>query len=276
MQICASGNSRAKTQLYNGDLIIRSVTEGSFMTKTQCIHNPIFTTSAVAAIATFGLALSTVPAAQAVTLITTETAGTFETLVSRNPGVYGFEARGGYASSPARTWEVGVGTHTSQPGDFAQGDINWLDDNDVPILYDFALSWKPGSAVTATIGDQTVTYQADWQVGNAVEFMVKRQSYFKLTEFEGVAFDYEVNQLERQTKRLTEFWLTGDSLLDGWDLKGQIALTPHRNASYNEVFIKPVTFTPAEEPEAVPEPGVVLGLGALLGLGVTLRQNKTD
>ncbi len=198
-------------------------------------------------------------------------AGSYETRYDVNPGVYGVEVRGGHHNS-RRTWELGVGTQTSKPGSFAQGHVEW---NDPVEIYDFSINWQVGvdSTVTAKIGDEEVSYTANWEMGDALHFLVKRDAYLKIEEVDGVTFNYEVDQLEENTGSWTNIFITGDSLRDGWLMTGQIGATPHRSSSFNEILFKMGDFTfNIVDPKPVPEPSTIFGLLVALGFGFRLRK----
>ncbi|MBE7383051.1 MAG: PEP-CTERM sorting domain-containing protein [Leptolyngbya sp. SIO1E4] len=184
--------------------------------------------------------------------------GTFEKLVPVSPGTYGLEARGGRQG--ARDWEIGVGTQTSHAGTFSEN--KYFDDDwgDGSTLHDLMMTWMPGEKVQVTIGDTTVSYEADWQVGNGIEILAKRSALFTLTELDGMAFNETVGEIGSNAGH-TPLFLAGDSLLDGWILKGQIAMTAG-GGSRNTVMITPGTFTPSDT-ASVPEPTSLLGLMAL-------------
>ncbi|MEO1093991.1 MAG: PEP-CTERM sorting domain-containing protein [Cyanobacteria bacterium J06638_28] len=229
-------------------------------------------TSALVAAASIGIVCNLAGVANAATLRVVDVTdsyedgvfsgpdGTFEKLVPRSPGIYGLEARGGRKG--ARDWEIGVGTHTSVSGQFSEN--KYFDDDwgDGSTFHDLVMTWNPGEMVSVTIGDTTVSYEADWEVGNGVEILAKRSAVFKLTELDGVAFDETVGEIGSNMWH-TPLFLAGDSLLDGWTLKGQIAMEAG-GGSKHEVMITAGTFTPADtEPEAVPEPASLLGLAAV-------------
>ena len=112
--------------------------------------------SAVIALA----ALAAAPATAAT--LYTDADGTFTNIVSVSPGVYGAEIREGRPG--ARTWELGVGTQTSNGGTFNQGEIEWADFDADDNKASFSMSWNAG-VVSTSIGDTTVSYDANWQFG---------------------------------------------------------------------------------------------------------------
>lgn len=212
---------------------------------------------------TIGWTAST-PQAQAATLRFAEAGeGTFTSLVSVNPGAYGFEGRGGDSGGP-RTWELGVGTQTSVLGSFNQANFAWGG------LTPFEMSWVPGSLVSVKVGSTSLFYASDWLVGNALRVIAKRDAFLTITEVDGQSL---VGGVGSAGGSLTELlYITGDSLLDGWTLKGQIQIAGGGN-SLNEVLITSGNFTPAEP---VPEPysAVALLLAAGSAFGLTRRPAK--
>ncbi|MBD2257260.1 hypothetical protein [Pseudanabaena sp. FACHB-2040] len=186
--------------------------------------------------------------------------GTFRPLVPVAPGEYGFEGRGG---SPT-TWELGVGTQTSVVGSFNEADFAW------GALQPFEMTWAPGSLVSVTVGTTSLSYSADWLVGNAIRVIAKQKALLSISEVDGQSLRGSIGDIAGTT--LEKLYLTGDSLLDGWTLKGQIQIAPGGN-SRNEILITSGNFTPAEP---VPEPltTAALFLVATAGLGLTQRVIK--
>jgi hypothetical protein len=205
--------------------------------------------------------VSIAPDAQALGFVNVPADGTFEKLQPVSPGIYGLEARGG-VSGPA-DWEIGVGTQTSHSGTFSQSEFAWGDDNS---LFDFHMSWMPNSEVSVTIGDTTTSWQADWGVGNAIEILAKRSAYFEVTEVDSTSLTDSVGSIGGNS--FESLLIAGDSLLDGWTMKGKIGMTGG-GRSRNAVLITAGTFTPSqsEEPEPVPEPASILGLVMFAALG---------
>ncbi|MBD0335431.1 MAG: PEP-CTERM sorting domain-containing protein [Cyanobacteria bacterium Co-bin13] len=201
-----------------------------------------------------------VASAATLSFVQPEVAGTFTPLVPVNPGEYGFEGRGG---SPT-TWELGVGTQTSFGGSFNEADFVW----DAP--QPFEMTWAPGSLVSVTVGTTSLSYSADWQVGNAIRVIAKRNALLSISEVDGQGLVGGIGSIAGTG--LEKLYIAGDSLLDGWTLKGQIQIAPGGN-SRNEVLITSGTFTPAEP---VPEPltTAALFLVATAGLGLTRRALK--
>ncbi|MGD1701651.1 hypothetical protein [Dapis sp. BLCC M229] len=198
-------------------------------------------------------------------------AGSYQTRYDVQPGVYGAEVRSG-KNNPNQDWQLGVGTQTSVNGSFNKKiGLEWLDDNDEYNFYDFSINWEVGSKVTANIGGEEVSYEADWEMGNAIQFLVKRQSYLFIEEVDGVAFNYEVDQLEENTGRWTNVFVTGDSLEDGWQMTGRIAMTPNGGSSEHEVIVKMGDFTGVEA-KSVPEPSIIFGSLVALAFGFKLRK----
>ena len=223
----------------------------------------LFSTTALAIVIGISLLVPESASASSLRLLTEAellNTGSYEKINQRSPGTYGIEVRGGY-DNPARTWELGVGTHTSNRGTFNEGHINWGVDNDN--IFDFSINWELGSQVTATIGDKVVSYDADWVMGNALQFIVKRNSYLFIEEVDGTLFNYTVDQLVDSD--YTKIFITGDSLKDGWDMTGKIRVTPG-GGSRNEVLVKVGNFT------SVPEPSTIFGSLVALALGFRLRK----
>lgn len=197
--------------------------------------------------------------AAALTIVTPGVDGAFVPLVPRDPGEYGFEGRGG---SPT-TWELGLGTHTSVPGSFNEATFPWAG------LQPFEINWVPGSLVSVQIGSTSLSYSADWLVGNAIRILAKREALLTLSEVDGESLVSSVGAVDGTS--LESLFITGDSLLDGWSLKGQIQIAPGGN-SRNEVLITGGQFTPNA---AVPEPLSVVALLLVAGVGLGLKQ-RTD
>lgn len=193
-------------------------------------------------------------------------------------GVYGVEVRGG-KENPRQDWQLGVGTQTSNRGGTFnnQNNLHWLNSDDDYLIHDFSINWEVGSRVTANIGSKEVSYEADWEMGNAIQFLVKRQSYLFIEEVDGVTFEYEVDQLEENTNSWTNIFITGDSLKDGWQMTGKIGMTPARNSSFNQVLVKMGEFIGVEGGgvegvESVPEPSTIFGSLVALAFGLKLRK----
>ncbi|MDJ0517648.1 MAG: PEP-CTERM sorting domain-containing protein [Trichodesmium sp. MO_231.B1] len=206
-------------------------------------------------------------------------AGSYQTRYDVQPGVYGVEVRSG-KTKINQDWQLGVGTQTSNSGTFSEKrGLEWLNpdpdpDNDnidnIYNIYDFSINWEVGSKVTANIGDEEVSYEADWEMGNAIQFLVKRQSYLLIEEVDGVTFDYEVNQLEENINSWTNIFVTGDTLEDGWQMTGKIAMTPNGGSSKHGVIVKMGDFTGGVQ--SVPEPSTIFGSLVALAFGFRLRK----
>jgi hypothetical protein len=234
-----------------------------------------------AAIATLacGFSLTAASSAQAATLRLADlegadAEGVFAALVPRSPGIYGLEARGGRPGN--RDWEIGVGIWTSvlnpsvTPGirNFTEANFDWAASDD---LFDFEMSWMD-DLVTVTIGDQTVEYAADWQIGNTIKISAVGDALFNLIQLDGIDFSQTVAGTP-DSGLLESIYLTGDTVLDGWSLSGTIDLA-NGGGSRNEVLITMGNF----EPDAsVPEPTTVLGLVILggFGAGSLLKQRSS-
>ncbi|MFK8184853.1 MAG: hypothetical protein AB8B99_15890 [Phormidesmis sp.] len=192
-----------------------------------------------------------------------------ESVDSNGAGVYGLEARGGREGY--RDWEIGVGPRTSSPGNFNQGEFDWGDGTTE--LSDFFLSWLPDVGITTNIGGSIVSWDdANWQVGDAIRIITKRQGILNLTEVDGQAVDYSLGNSQDDS---FAYYLTGDSLLDGWTLSGQIGVTGG-GGSRNEVFIQAGNFSQDVPPQDVPAPAAGLPALALMGMAITRHKKSSD
>lgn len=221
-----------------------------------------------AAIAT---TLAATPAAQAATFVEDGVDGSFTSLFSVQPGEYGFEARRGDSGGFA-TWELGVGTQTSNTGTFNEANFDW---GTTP--HPFEMTWTPGSEVSVTVGSTTLSYAADWLVGNAIRILAVRSSQLDITSLNGVSLVDTVGQIGSSTADVA--YIAGDELLSGWTLAGNLQLTggdTNVGSALNDLRITSGNFEPTP-PETVPEPGAVLGLLAIAGvsLGLGLKRQGT-
>lgn len=200
--------------------------------------------------------------AEAVSLTLNGTGFTeIETVGAGGAGVYGLEARGGNNQLNG-DWEVGVGERTSSPGNFNQGQFVW-GDGPTP-LTDFQLTWLPNVGITTNIGGTVVSWDdSDWQVGDAIRIVTKRQAILNLTEVDGQAVTYN---LGNSSNDIFEYYITGNSLLDGWTLTGHIGVTGGLGSKH-EVLIKAGNF-------AQPVPAPAAGLPALIGMGIAITRQK--
>lgn len=217
----------------------------------------------LAAAAMAGSAALAAPAA-AITFVQDGVDGQFSSLVSVDPGAYGFEGRGGDSGGFA-TWELGVGTQTSFGGSFNQANFDWSGE------HPFQISWIPDTEVSVSVGDTTITYGADWQVGNAIRVLTQRSAQLNIVAVDGVALAGTAGSLGGTA--LEKLYIAGDSLLDGWTLSGTIAIAGGGN-SRNSVRITSGNFR-AEETAAVPEPGAVAALFTLAA-GVVVAQRRRE
>lgn len=187
--------------------------------------------------------------AAALSFVQPGTDGAFAPLVPRDPGTYGFEGRGG---SPT-TWELGVGTHTSVPGSFNEANFSWGG------LTPFEMTWTPGSLVSVRVGSTNLSYSANWLVGNAIRVTAKRNAFLSISEVDGQSLVGSIGDITGDA--LENLYIAGDSLLDGWTLRGQIQIAPGGN-SRNEILITSGTFTSAETPEPAAAAALLLVAGA--------------
>jgi hypothetical protein len=212
--------------------------------------------------AALGLSLM-LPAAQSLALnIVTEDV---TPLVSVNPGVYGIEIRGGRPG--AADWELGVGTQTSNAGTFSQGNINWGND---PLNFEFV--WGPNE-VSAMIGGLTRTWQANWEIGNAIRIGISGRDGFAdlvINSLDGVV-DAPLFTFNRTNEGFTNYFIAGNSLSDGWTMTGTINMT-NGGGSRRLVHITTAEYTPTTD---VPVPATVglFGLG-LAGLIIGRRRKR--
>ena len=211
------------------------------------------------------LATASVLATQSAKAFTLTTDGTdfteIETVGAGGAGVYGLEARGGNNKLNG-TWEIGVGSRTSSPGNFNEAQFTW--GAGAAPRSNFQLSWLPGVGLSANIGGESVSWNdATWQAGNAIKIVTKRQAILNITALDGQAF---VQNLGTADDSFGQYYIKGDSLLDGWTLNGQIGVTGGRN-SRNEVLIKAGNFA-----QSVPEPTTVLP--AIIGLGLAAVRKR--
>lgn len=176
-----------------------------------------------------------------------------------NPGIYGLEARGG-RNGTRGDWEIGVGTNTSVPGNFNQGQYEW---GTADTLHDFFMEWMPNNNVTVTIGGQTVSYDADWKIGNALEVLVKRNAQLQLDTLDGHAFSQTLTS--SPSNPFSSYFITGPSLEDGWTMTGKIAMGPG-GGSRNGVLIT--------SGQAVPEPSMVLGALTAGAMGLVAKRKQ--
>lgn len=195
--------------------------------------------------------LLTPTAAQAATLsfVQPGVGGEFTPLVPRDPGTYGFEGRGG---SPT-TWELGVGTHTSVPGSFNEANFSWGE------LTPFEMTWSPGSLVSVRVGGSSLSYSANWLVGNAIRVTAKRNAFLSISEVDGQSLAGSIGDISGSA--LEQLYIAGDSLLDGWTLRGQIQIAPGGN-SRNEILITSGNFASEETPEPGAAAALILAAGA--------------
>lgn len=214
------------------------------------------------------IATASMFAAQSAKAFTLTSDGTgfteIETVGAGRAGVYGLEARGGNNGSNG-TWEIGVGSRTSSSGNFNQAQFVW--GAGAAPLSDFQLSWIPGVGISTTIGTESASWNdPDWKVGNAIKIVTKRQAILNLTEVDGQSF---VQNLGTTDDGFRQYYIAGDSLLDGWTLSGQIGVTGGGN-SRNEVLIKAGDF-------AQPVPGPTGIVPAIVGMGIaTVRQKRAS
>lgn len=188
--------------------------------------------------------------------------GTFASLVSVNPGAYGFEGRGG-DSNGLGTWELGVGTQTSVLGSFNQANFAW--NGSTP----FEMSWVPGSLVSVKVGSTSLSYAADWLIGNALRIITKRDALLSITEVDGQSLVGSVGSLGSSGDLL---YVTGNSLLNGWTIKGQVQIAGGGN-SRNSVLITSGSFTPNK---SVPELSSVVALLITAGVGLSLTRHLVN
>ncbi|MEM6451936.1 MAG: PTPA-CTERM sorting domain-containing protein [Cyanobacteria bacterium P01_D01_bin.105] len=232
------------------------------------MHKTLFAKALTIGLLAMGYGLQTKPA-EAVSLTRDGTGFTvIETVDHNGAGVYGLEARGG--RSGARDWEIGVGARTSSPGNFKQGEFTW--GNSATELVDFYLSWIPEVGLTTTIGGSTTSWtDSSWQVGDAIRIFTKREAILNLTEVDGQAVDYNLGDSTEGFSPV--YYLTGDSLLDGWTLSGQIGVTGG-GGSKHAVSIQAGNF--AQTAQDVPAPAAGLPALALMGLAIARRKKQSD
>lgn len=190
--------------------------------------------------------------------------GLFTPLVSRSPGIYGLEARGGRSGN--RDWEIGIGVWTSQPNpggsrNFNEANFDWTK----PELFDFKMEWLD-DIVSVTIGSQTVQYAADWLIGNTIKISAVGDAVFNLDSIDGQSLPGSVIGIPGNGTLQTSY-ITGDLVTDGWLLTGTIDIA-NGGGSRNEVLITMGNFEPDV---AVPEPAATLGLLAVGGAIATSR-----
>ncbi len=151
--------------------------------------------------------------------------GGFTPLYSRSPGTYGLELRSGRQGLRG-DWEIGLGTHTSVVGGFSQGQYGWqVDRQGTPTWNDFTLEWSD-SRVTITLGDRVVTRRAPWQIGNAIKFYAKQNTFLEIEEIEGLPFAAEAGDGQSTI-------IAGENLADGWTLSGRIAMPPGKGSRHS-------------------------------------------
>lgn len=198
--------------------------------------------------------------AMALSLVTEDVSS----LVSVNPGVYGIEIRGG--RNGRADWELGVGTQTSNPGSFNQAELTWDTDPKT-----FELVWSH-NLVSATIGNVSQSWSADWLIGNAIRVGISGRggrnqdgfADFSIATLDGIDVSGDsAFSFRRDNQGYTNFFITDESLRDGWTMTGLINMT-NAGGSRRLVHITTAEYSPVEVP--VPATVGLLGLGlALLG-----------
>lgn len=190
--------------------------------------------------------MTTFAAASADAAIFRDDSADFTVGVETNPGVHGLEVRGAYNT---RSWELGVGTQTSNTGTFSQADFVWHNTFNY-FEYEYgsdAATLKIWNTLDKSGTLTEVSYSGDFYTGNAVQILAKRKAELTITKFDGVDVDYSIGDLT------ADDWITAtfisDSFADGFKIAG-IMNVAAGGGSANEIMIKAGDVPPVPLPAA--------------------------
>lgn len=185
----------------------------------------------------------------------------FTSFAGPGPGTHGLETRGGGGS-----WELGLGTATSQSGGFNQAEWSWddatLDAGQWAFEYDYnagTSELRMWDALTGTRPVAATLSFSGMSQGNAVEIFAKRQAEINITELDGHAFNLTVGDITTGGNDTARFY--SEDFLDGFVMKGTLDILSGGNSA-REVFVKAGNVdAPVPLPAALPL--LAAGLGGL-------------
>lgn len=229
----------------------------------------------VAAVATSASFLF-VSDAQAATLNVSGDAS-YSDVIDRNPGVYGAELRGGVDG--AGDWEIGVGSHTSVGGQFAQNEFSW-DANLTPVsfVYDYGLASANAATLTLGEGNSAVVTSFDFgtlEFGNTIRLFAKRNAEINIDaitaggDTEAVAFSATGNP-SNAWDPLATVLLFNEDFETGFRLEGTL-FVEGGGRSTHEIFIAAGNIAPVPLPAAAWM--LMAGLGGLVVAGRRKRKS---